>query len=181
MDELSSQHRLLTQGVVPERVAVAGDSAGGGLALALLVSLRDAGQPLPSAGVCLSPWTDLAFTGSSWATNARRDLVLSRLTLGQMARAYLGDADPRTPLASPRYADLQGLPPLLIQVGGDEALLSDAEIVAQRAEEAGVDVDLEVWDGLYHVWQLGSRLIPEGRRAIEDIGAWLQPHFAESA
>jgi monoterpene epsilon-lactone hydrolase len=172
---------LLDQGIAPEHVALAGDSAGGGLVLALMVSLRDAGQPLPAAAVCLSPWTDLAMSGRSWTTNARRELVVSPAILRQMGQVYLGDTDPRTPLASPLYADLAGLPPLLVQVGGDEGLLSDGEEVALRARAAGVDVELEVWPGMWHVWQLTSRFVPEGRKAIEQIGAFLQPRIAGAA
>jgi len=172
---------LLDQGIAPEQVALAGDSAGGGLVLALMVSLRDAGEPLPAAGVCLSPWTDLAMSGRSWTTNVRRELVISPAILRQMDQAYLGNADPRTPLASPLYADLAGLPPLLVQVGGDEGLLSDGEEVALRARAAGVDVELEVWPGMWHVWQLTSRFVPEGRQAIERIGAFLQPRLSGAA
>lgn len=172
---------LLAEGSPPVRVALAGDSAGGGLVLALLISLRDAGQPLPAAGVCLSPWTDLAFSGESWTTRAKLERVLNRVTMGQMAKAYLGAADPRSPLASPHYAELDGFPPLLIQVGSDEVLLSDAEELARKAEEAGVAADLEVWDGMYHAWHIGSRTVPEARRAIDRIGAWLQLRFADAA
>jgi acetyl esterase/lipase len=172
---------LLDQGIGPQQVALAGDSAGGGLLLALLVSLRDAGRPLPAAGVCLSPWTDLTLSGRSWTTNARRDLLLSAVKLGQMGRLYLGDADPRTPLASPMFADLAELPPLLIQVGGDEALLSDGEEVALRAKAAGVEVELEVWPGMFHVWHLTSQVIPEARQAIERVGTFVQARLAEAA
>lgn len=181
LDAQAAYAWLLDQGIVPEQVALAGDSAGGGLLLALMVSLRGGGQPLPAAGVCLSPWADLTLSGRSWTTNARRDLLLSAVTLRQMGQLYLGDADPLTPLASPMYADLAGLPPLLIQVGGDEALLSDAEEVALRAEAAGVEVELEVWSGMFHVWHLTSRVIPEARHAVERIGAFLQARFAEAA
>jgi acetyl esterase/lipase len=181
LDAQAAYAWLLDQGTVPEQVALAGDSAGGGLLLALMVSLRDAGQPLPAAGVCLSPWADLSLSGRSWTTNARRELLLSSVKLRQMGQLYLGDADPLTPLASPLYADLAELPPLLIQVGGDEALLSDAEEVALRAKAAGVEVELEVWPGMFHVWQLTSRVIPEARQAIERIGVFLQARFAEAA
>jgi acetyl esterase/lipase len=99
--------------------------------------------------------------------------------MGQMAQAYLGDADPRTLLASPHYAEVEGFPPLLIQVGSEEVLLSDAQALAEKAEAAGVPADLEVWDGMYHVWHLGSRMLPEARRAIKRIGDWLQHRWAE--
>jgi len=181
LDAQAAYAWLLDQGIVPEQVALAGDSAGGGLLLALMVSLSEAGQPLPAAGVCLSPWADLSLSGRSWTTNARRELILSAVKMRQMAQLYLGDADPLTPLASPLYADLAGLPPLLIQVGGDEALLSDAEEVALRAKAAGVEVELEVWPGMFHAWQLTSRAIPEARQAIERIGSFLQARFAGAA
>jgi acetyl esterase/lipase len=172
---------LLDQGIAPEQVALVGDSAGGGLVLALMVSLRDSGQPLPGAGVGVSPWTDLSMSGRSWTTNARREVALNPVKMRQMAQAYLGDTDPRTPLASPLYADLAGLPPLLILVGSDEGLLSDAEEVALRAKAAGVDVELEVWPGMFHGWHIASRFLPEGRQVIERIGAFLQPRFAQAA
>jgi monoterpene epsilon-lactone hydrolase len=180
LDARAAYDWLLDQGIRPNQIALVGDSAGGGLVLALLASLSDAGRPLPIAGVCLSPWADLSLSGRSWTTNARRELVLSAAIMRQMGQLYLGDADPLTPLASPLYADLTGLPPLLIQVGGDEALLSDAEEVAARAKAAGVEVELEVWPGMFHVWQLTSRAIPEARQAIERIGAFLQARFAEA-
>ena len=178
-DVETAYHWLVGEGVSPEQVALAGDSAGGGLLLALLASLRDAGQPLPVAAACLSPWTDLAFSGASWRTHARRELVLNRTTMGQMAHAYLGDADPKTFRASPHYAEVEGFPPLLIQVGSEEVLLSDAQALAEKAEAAGVPVDLVVWEGMYHVWHLGSRTVPEARRAIKRIGDWLQHRWAE--
>ena len=179
-DAQAAYRWLLGEGVPPGRLALAGDSAGGGLLLALLASQRDAGQSLPAAGVCLSPWTDLAFSGQSWTTMAKRDLLLNRRTMGQMAQAYLGDTDPRTPLASPHYAGLEGFPPLLIQVGSDEVLLSDAQAFAQKAEAAGVAVDLEIWEGMYHVWHIGSGMVPEARRAIDQAGAWLQQRLVEA-
>jgi len=172
-DALAAYRWLLGKGIPPERMAVAGDSAGGGLSLSLLVAARDAGEPMPATAVCLSPWTDLAGTGESWTANLGADLVIQRDKLLTSAEWYLGDADPRTPLASPLYADLRGLPPLLIQVGSDEILLSDAVGVAERAKVAGVTVDLEVWEGMQHVWQFSAKLLPEAGQAIERIGAFL--------
>jgi acetyl esterase/lipase len=173
-DTLAAYRWLLESGVAPGRIVVAGDSCGGGMVVALLVSLRDAGEPLPAAGVCLSPWTDLTCTGGSWETNASRELLIDPEPLRQAALLYLGDADPRTPLASPLFADLGGLPPLLIQVGSDELLLSDATGLAERAKAAGVDVTLEVWEGMQHEWQFAIRMLPEARQAVQRIGQFIQ-------
>jgi monoterpene epsilon-lactone hydrolase len=167
---------LLANGLTPGQVVIAGDSAGGGLALATALVLRDAGQPLPAALVGLSPWTDLAASGESMRINARADLMLTVALVRWFARMALGDTDPRMPLASPLYADLGGLPPLLIQVGSDEILLSDSVVLAERALAAGVDVTLEVWPGMQHVWQFAACFLPEGRRAVERIGTFIASH-----
>jgi monoterpene epsilon-lactone hydrolase len=169
---------LLRQGLEPSRIAIAGDSAGGGLAIATLVALRDAGDPLPAAGVCLSPWVDLQGIGESMTTKAELDPLVQRDGLVKMGRLYLGDLDPRTPLAAPLYADLAGLPPLLIQVGTAEALLDDATRVAGRARAAGVDVTLEPWDDMIHVWQIFAALLPEAREAIDRIGEFVRKQIA---
>jgi len=139
----------------------------------MLVALRDAGEPLPAAVVCLSPWTDLAAAGESWSAKANIDLMLDPGSVLKSAQLYLGDADPRTPLASPLYAGLRGLPPLLIQVGTDEILLSDSTRLAERAQAAGVAVTLEVWEGMQHVWQFVAGILPEGRQAIDRIGEFI--------
>jgi acetyl esterase/lipase len=164
---------LLGQGLRPEGLAIAGDSAGGGLAAALLVALRDAGEPLPAAAVLISPWTDLELGAASLETKAAEDPMVQREGLARMARAYLGDLPPRTPLASPLYADLSGLPPLLVQVGTAETLLDDATRFAERAKAAGVDVTLEEWDEMIHVFQAFAPLVPESQQAIARIGAFL--------
>lgn len=172
-DALTTYHWLLAEGSAPHQIAFAGDSAGAGLALSALVTLRGAGDPLPAAVVCISPWVDLAASGESWTTKVDSEIVLIPGKLLDSARMYLGDADPRTPLASPLYADLQGLPPVLIQVGSDEILLSDATRLAEQAEAAGVAVTLEVWEGMSHVWHFAASLLPEGRQAIAHIGAFI--------
>jgi acetyl esterase/lipase len=164
---------LLAEGVAPGQVVLAGDSAGGGLALATAIALRDGGQPLPAAIACLSPWTDLSLSGESLQTNAGADLVVGLAAMQWAASLYLGDADPCTPLASPLHAELAGLPPLLIQVAADEMLLSDSVILAAQAQAAGVDVTLEIWDGMQHVWQFAARYLPEGQRAVDRIGAFV--------
>src|SRR5437764_11233296 len=142
-----------------------GDSAGGGLAVALLLALRDEQTPLPAAAVCLSPWFDLACIGESMRTRARADVIHTPQALKKAADAYLGTTDPRTPLASPIYADLHGLPPILLQVGTEDILLDDARRFALYAREAGVPVKLEVWPNMKHVWQTFGRRLPEARQA----------------
>jgi monoterpene epsilon-lactone hydrolase len=171
---------LLDNGFSPDRIVIAGDSCGGGLALALLISLRDAGEVLPAAAVCLSPWTDLTFSGESWETNAKKDIMLDPGALRESAQVYLGESDPRTPLASPLYADLRDLPPILIQVGSDELILSDSTRLAERARAAGADVTLEVWEGMQHEWHFAADMLPEGRQAVERIGQFVQDHLGQT-
>jgi monoterpene epsilon-lactone hydrolase len=173
-DATSSYHWLLEHGFCPDQIIVAGDSAGGGLALALLVSLRDSGDPLPAGAVCLSPWTDLTCTGATWKTNVKKELLIDPGSLRASAQVYLGSTDPRSPLASPLFADLHNLPPILIQVGSDELLLSDAQGFAERAQAAGVNVTLQVWDGMQHEWQFGTNYLPESRKAVARIGEFIQ-------
>ena len=176
-DATTAYRWLVSHGTAPERIAIAGDSAGGGLTLATLVALRDAGDPLPAAAVCLSPWVDLEGTGASHTTKAAADPFVRKEMTEFLAQQYLGERDRRTPLASPLYADLHGLPPLLIQVGTAEILLDDATRIADRAKAAGVQVSLEVWDDMIHVWQLFAPLLPEGQQAIERIGAFIREHM----
>ena len=173
-DAVSAYRWLLLQGVSPSRLVVAGDSAGGGLTVATLVALRDAGLPAPAAGVCLSPWVDLEGIGESMTTKAALDPMVQRDGLVKMAAAYLGGQSPRTPLAAPLYADLSGLPPLLIQVGTAETLLDDATRLAERARKAGVQVSLEPWEDMIHVWQAFASMLPEGRQAIDRIGEFVK-------
>jgi acetyl esterase/lipase len=173
-DAVSAYRWLVRGGADPATVVVAGDSAGGGLTVALLLALRDAGEPLPAAGVCISPWTDLACTGESMTTRAAADPMVQRDGLRQMAAAYLAGADPRTPLASPLYAELHGLPPLLVHVGSAETLLDDATRLAEKARAAGVRVDLEVWDDMIHVWHAFAPLLPEAGDAIARVGGWVR-------
>ena len=163
------------------RVAIAGDSAGGGLTLATLLALRDAGDALPAAAVCISPWTDLSASGESIRAKAHTDPMVTEGPLRAMAAAYLGGKDPRTPLASPLFADLRGLPPLLVQVGDAEILLDDATRLASRARDAGVDVTLEVWEEMFHVWHAFAEILPEAQRACERIAAWLEPRLSGAA
>jgi monoterpene epsilon-lactone hydrolase len=173
-DALTSYRWLLSQGYDPKNIAIAGDSAGGGLTAVTLVSLRDAGDPLPAAAMLLSPWTDLEGAGESFKTVGWRDPMLNKRIALKMAALYLGDADPRDPLASPIYADLKGLPPLLIHVGTCELLLDDARRLAKRADEDGVSVELDICDGMFHVWQFFSPLVSESKEAIEKLGKFYQ-------
>jgi monoterpene epsilon-lactone hydrolase len=177
-DAVTAYTWLLAQGFSPGQLAVAGDSAGGNLALALLVHLRDHHQPAPAAAVCFSPAPDLTFSGASWGFNSQKDLMLVELKEREAVRLYLRDVDPRSPLASPSFADLGGLSPLLIQVGTHEVLLSDCEKVAEKARAAGVDVQFEAWPEMQHEWQFAARFLPEGRSAISHAGAFLRAAFS---
>ena len=177
-DSVAAYRWLLSSGADPARMVVLGDSARGGLTLATLLALRDAGEPLPAAGVRFSPWVDLEATGESMTTKADADPFVKRDRLLAMAKFYVGDQDPRTPLAAPLHADLRGLPPLLIQVGTAETLLDDSTRIAERARAAGVDVTLEQWDDMIHVWQLFSSILPEGQQAIEHVGEFIRKHIS---
>lgn len=175
-DAGASYEWLLAEGWEPGRIVIAGDSAGGGLTVALQVSLRERGYPLPAASVCISPWVDLEGTAASMITKADVDPIVQREDVLFLARMYLGKRDRRTPLAAPLYADLTGLPPMLIQVGTSETLLDDATRLAARAEEAGVKVVLEAWEDMFHVWHWFASMLPEGRDAIAHIGGFVQQH-----
>jgi epsilon-lactone hydrolase len=173
-DALTAYRFLLRRGDDPAAIAIAGDSSGGGLTLATLVALRDAGDPLPAAAVAISPWADLALTGESVVTRADADVMIKPDGMRESAATYLAGADPRHPYASPLYAGLHGLPPVLIQVGDAELILDDSTRFAAKARAAGVDVTLEVWDQMPHVWHAFAGLLPESDQAIERIGGWLQ-------
>ena len=174
VDAFSAYKWLLELGIRPEQITVTGDSAGGGLTIALLVALRERRIPMPAAAVALSPWTDLSASGESWQENAKADYMINGPKLKEAARLYLKDASPQTPLASPVYANLHGLPPLLIQVGSEEVLLSDSQRLAESARLSGVDVTLEVWEGMQHVWHFAASFVPEARQAIEKIGEFIR-------
>jgi monoterpene epsilon-lactone hydrolase len=173
-DAVAAYRWLLESGVEPSRTVLAGDSAGGGLTVATLVALRARGNPLPAAGVCLSPWVDMEITGKSMDTNAGADPLVKRDVVANMATAYLQGQDPRTLLASPLHAQLEGVSPLLIQVGTAETLLDDATRLAERARSTGVDVTLESWPDMIHVWQWFGSFLPEARQAIDRIGEFIR-------
>lgn len=170
---------LLATGVPAERIAIAGDSAGGGLTVAVLLALRSAGSPLPAAAACLSPWVDLTQSSDAYRRIGDRDPMVSKSGLDLMADAYLGGADPRTELVSPLFAGhLEGLPPIRIEVGEDEALIDDSVGLAERLRSAGVDVSLTVWPEMIHVFQaFPASVIPEADQSIAGIGSFLARHL----
>jgi len=176
-DALAAYRAVIAAGTPASRVVVAGDSAGGGLALALLLTLRDAGVPLPAAAVLFSPWTDLGATGLSIVDNNLADALLFGPYVAELARHYLGDTPATNPFTSPVYADLTGLPPLLIQVSDSEVLLDDSCRVHVNARRAGVEARLDVWRRLPHGWQVFAPILPEGRAALRDAAAFIQARF----
>ncbi len=178
-DATNAYRWLLQQDVPPRRIVIAGDSAGGGLTLSTLVSLRDSGLPAPAAAVCLSPWVDLEALGTTVDENDRYDYI-SRRALVQYRKRFVDDGDVRHPLAAPLYADLRGLPPVLIQVGSAETLLDDSLRMADRLRNARVDVTLRVWEDMIHVWQLFAFMIPQGAAAIDEIGSYVRERVRKS-
>jgi monoterpene epsilon-lactone hydrolase len=175
-DAVAAYRWLLEQKFKPEKMVVAGDSAGGGLTIAALLSIRDARIPMPAAAVAISPWTDLEGSGDSVRTRASQDVMVQQRSLNSFASLYLGQQDPKNPLASPLNADYRGLPPMLIQVGDAEILLDDSIRVAEKARKAGVEVALEVWDEMIHVWHVFAKILPEGQQAIDKIGRFVIAH-----
>ncbi|HEV8027713.1 MAG TPA: alpha/beta hydrolase [Stellaceae bacterium] len=173
-DAVAAYRRLVALGTPPSRIVVGGDSAGGGLALAALLSLRDAGDTLPAGAVLFSPWTDLAATGASLVTNDRRDVMFHGYSVAKGARVYLGDAPATHPLASPLYGDLRALPPLFVQVSDSEVILDDSTRLAAKATAAGVTVDLKQWHRLPHVWQIFAPRLPEARAALAEAAAFIR-------
>ena len=175
-DSTAAYRWLLNEGYDPARIAVAGDSAGGGLTVAAMVQIRYLGLPMPAAGVCVSPWVDMEGLGDSMETRATADPMVGKESLLESAKTYLGGADARAPLAAPLYADLRGLPPILIQVGDAEVLLDDSTRLAGIAREAGVEVQMDVWDDMIHVWHLFAPMLPEGKQAISQAGEFIKKH-----
>ena len=176
-DSTSAYEWLLSQGITAGSITVAGDSAGGGLTVSTLVSLKEKAIPLPAAAVLISPWVDMAITGDSIITKADIDPMVAKEGLMEMAEAYIGEADFRTPLASPLYADLKGLPPMLIQVGTAEILLDDAIRIADHASKDGVEVTLNKAEDMCHVWHLFTSMLPEALEAIEEAALFIRKHL----
>ena len=177
-DACAAYRWLLAQGIAAKRIAISGDSAGGGLVLATLLALRDAGDAMPGCAVPISPWTDMEGSGASMETRAAVDPMVQKGPLVEMAGAYLQGADSRNPLASPLYGDFKGLPPLLIQVGDAETLLDDTTRIVPKLKAAGVDVTMEVWPDMIHVWHLFAPMLDKGQEAIDGIGAFVRKHCA---
>ena len=174
-DAVAAYQWLLGQGVTPGRVVLAGDSAGGGLTVATLIALRERGLPRPAAGVCISPWVDLTCSGKSYATKAASDPIVTHDIITALAEAYVGSGgDRRAPLASPLYADLRDLPPLLVQVGSEEVLLDDALSLGARARAAGVDATVEEWPAMIHVWHWFLPMLDEAEQAVAVIGKFVR-------
>lgn len=165
---------MLTEHAAEVPVVIAGDSAGGGLALATLVALRDAKHPLPAAAALLSPWTDLTCSGPSFARNHATDPIIDSARTKKVVGWYANGTPPNHPLVSPLFADLSGLPPMLILAGGEELLLDDSTRLAERAQSQGVRVELEVLEQMVHVWPFYSEWIPEGQQTLEKIGQFFQ-------
>ena len=177
-DAVAAYQWVLQQGFAAQQIVMGGDSAGGGLVGAALVKLRDDGIALPAAAFLISPWVDLALSGPSMQTHTHLDPLTTHAALHKAAQYYVGQRDPQHPLASPLYADLHGLPPLLIQVGEHELLLSDATRLAEKARAAGVEVQLDVWDEMWHVWHGWAAELPEAREAIGHIGEFVRRQLA---
>lgn len=169
---------LLQAGFAPNRLAIVGDSAGGGLVLATLVALRDGDLPRPACAVAISPWVDLEASGHSITTRADRDAMVAREGLLEYTRLYLGDRSPRTPLAAPLHAELGGLPPMLVQVGSAETLLDDATRIAEKLHMAGNDVRLSVWPNMPHVFPFFAPVLSEGRDGCREIGDFVRRRTA---
>ena len=179
-DALTSYRWLLKQGIAANDIALAGDSAGGGLCIAALVAIRDAGIPSPACATSISPWVDMEGLGESMLTKAAEDPMVQKAALAMIAPLYLNGADPRTPLAAPLYADLSGLPPVLIQVGSAETLLDDAKRLTAAIEQAGGQVKLEVWDEMIHVWHLFAPMLDKGQQAIDEMAKFMRSRLKQT-
>jgi epsilon-lactone hydrolase len=173
-DTVAAYRYLLDSGLKPSRVALAGDSAGGGLVVGALLAIREAGLPLPACGWCISPWVDMEALGESFTDRAAADPTVQKETIQMMAQWYLGGANPRHPHAAPIYGDLRGLPPLLIQVGAAETLLDDSIVLARKAGSADVLVDLQIWPEMIHIWHIFFPMLSAGGRAIASGGTFVR-------
>ena len=176
-DAVKAYQWLLGTGVDAKNIVIAGDSAGGGLTVSTLVKLRDQNIPLPSAAILLSPWADLTHSSDSMDSRAEEDPMVSRESLTMMADMYLAGADPKNPEASPVFSDLTGLPPILIQVGTAEVLLDDSRLLAKNAKAAGVDVTLQEWEEMVHVFPHYAPIISDGKKAIDQMGDFIRTHL----
>ena len=178
-DALKAYGWLLEQGIAADNIIVGGDSAGAGLALSMLLALRDAGAAMPRAAVLMSAWTDLTTSSPSHASHKKLDVQVTRQGLRDAGALYMGERDPADPMASTLFADPAGLPPLLLQVGGDEVLLDDSRLFAERARAAGVEAIVRVFDGMWHVFQFHAPELPEAQAAMNDIAAFIRAQFGD--
>lgn len=173
-DAVSAYCWLLEKGYAHDKILVAGDSAGGGLALALVLYLRDQGEKLPAGIIAMSPWTDLTSSGESYQTNFQKDPLFGNTRDSLVYnRDYVGLEDPKNPYISPAFGDFTGFPPMLIQAGSYEMLLSDSVTVAEKAKESGVKVRLHIYNGMFHVFQMAMKIMPESRQAWNEVGKFL--------
>ena len=177
-DALASYKALLDAGTAPEKIAISGDSAGGGLTLACALAAKDAGLPQPACLMPISPWADLTNSGWSYEAKAESDPMINQENITAFAGTYLNGADVKTPLASPCFADLSGLAPMLIQVGSEECLLSDSILLAERAGAAGVPVQLEIWADMIHVWHFFHAFLSDAREAVSGMANWAEHRLA---
>ena len=173
-DAIECYRWLLAQGTTPDKIAIGGDSAGGGLSVATLVNIKNLGMPMPNCSILLSPWTDLSLSGDSIGANADSDVMLTAGALKKTADHYLGQSDHTAPLASPLFADLSGLPATFVQVSESEILLSDAQRLVTKMVDAGGEAMLETWPKMPHVWQILASRVPEGKAAIVKLGEFLK-------
>nr|ABI18351.1 esterase/lipase [uncultured bacterium] len=177
-DGVAAYRWLLDQGFKPQHLSISGDSAGGGLVLAVLVSARDQGLPMPASAIPISPWADMTCTNDSFKTRAEADPMVAPGGINKMAARYLNGADAKHPYASPNFANLKGLPPLLIHVGRDEVLLDDSIKLDAKAKADGVKSTLEIWDDMIHVWHAFHPMLPEGKQAIVRVGEFMREQWA---
>jgi acetyl esterase/lipase len=175
-DAVAGYRWLVASGIDPRFISVAGDSAGGGLAVALLIALRDRSDPLPCCVACMSPWTDMTGSGESIVANSERDSMFRAEDIGAYADVYLGSASPETPLASPVFGDFAGFPALYLEVGESEVLKDDARRVHEKAVAAGVPSELRIVPGVPHGWQFGGPFVPEARASVEEIARFMNRH-----
>ena len=178
-DALKAYGWLIDQGIAPGNIVVGGDSAGGGLTLSMLLALRDAGAAMPRAAVLMSAWTDLTVSSPSVHAHKKLDPSVTRDGLRAAAKLYMGERNPADPMASPLFADPAGLPPMLLQAGGNEILLDDSRTFADRARAAGVAAITKVYDGMWHVHQFAAPEVPEAQAAINDIAAFIRAQFGD--
>ncbi|PID43235.1 MAG: alpha/beta hydrolase [Proteobacteria bacterium] len=178
-DAINAYDWLLERGFAPDKIAIAGDSAGGGLTLATVLKLKQTRRLMPSSLVVFSPWVDLTLSGESMTNNRKKELMLNPQWMTLMARYYASGAPDDTPLCSPLFADLSHLPPAMIQVSRQEILYDDSRRLAERYQQAGNHVVLDEWTGMWHVWQLFVRYLPEANQAVARAGKFIRQQWSD--